>query len=127
MKIVVDMAWGKNLSVNHMRFGRGGKWHRKPEVQAWMDTLAWKVKIAAREQEFSLPLRVTVDFRWPDKRPRDCDNHFKVIQDSVAAGLGLVRGRRLLDEHLRIGTGSVTVDRANPGFTITVEDGEEQG
>ena len=40
MKLTIEMPWEKNLSVNHMRFGPGGYYRKKPEVQAWMDVLS---------------------------------------------------------------------------------------
>ena len=128
MKLVIDMPWGSNLSENDMRFGQPspkarGKWRkarvRKPEVQAWMDRLGWEVRAAMMKQSggaIFLPVGVVVDMRFPDKRRRDSHNHFKVICDSVAAGL------HIDDKDIRISTGTVDVDRDNPGFTITVSD-----
>jgi len=120
MKLIIDMPWGPNLSVNDMRFGRpapGQKFRRrKPEVQGWMDRLAWEVKAETIGIAWRLPIHILIDFRYPDKRRRDSHNHFKVVADAVASGLGID------DEEVWISTGTVAVDRDNPGFTITVED-----
>ena len=129
MKLVIDMPWGSSLSVNDMRFGQPspkarGKWRkarvRKPEVQAWMDRLGWEVKAETIGAPCRLPIHILIDFRYPDKRRRDSHNHFKVVADAVASGLGID------DEEVWISTGTVGVDRDNPGFTITVEDEEEK-
>jgi Holliday junction resolvase RusA-like endonuclease len=117
MKLTIEMPWEKNLSVNHMRFGRKGGYRKKPEVQAWMHSLGYRVKAEVIGVSFSIPVRVTVDFRWPDKRRHDTHNYFKAICDAVAAGLGID------DKDIRISTGEVEIDRENPGFTITIEEG----
>jgi len=138
MKITVEMPWEKRcLTVNHMRFGKAGGYRKKPKTQAWMGKLAADVNEAAQGEGLKykirvvrdklryellspelvkLPLKATVDFRYPDKRRRDDHNFYKVICDAVAAGLGID------DKDIRISTGTVEVDRENPGFTITVED-----
>lgn len=121
MKLIVRMPWEKDLSVNTMRFGAGGGYRKKPHVQEWiwlMKKEFW-LRWALNEFEFkqlALPIYVQVDFRFPDKRRRDDHNYYKVICDAVAAGLDID------DKDIRISTGTVTVDRERPGFTITVED-----
>lgn len=124
MKLVIDMPWEKNLSVNHMRYGAGGHYRKKPEVQAWMEQLKsltwWRCYYPEGKEPFSqtfeIPIRIVVDFRFPSARRTDDHNYYKGIADAVAAGLGID------DKDLRISTGTVEIDRANPGFTITVED-----
>ena len=121
MKLIIDMPWGPNLSVNDMRFGRpapGQKFRRrKPEVQGWMDRLAWEVWIQrGGAGAWTEGIMVTVDFRFPDKRRHDTHNYYKVICDAVAGGLGID------DKNIRPSVGTVDVDRDNAGFTITVED-----
>ena len=116
----IEMPWEGNLSVNHMRFGPRGRWHRRPEVQAWMQRLGWEVE-ALQVVNWGLPITVIVDVRFPDDRRRDDHNYHKAIADAVAQGLGID------DRDLRIRTGSVVVDRENPGFTITVTDKERSG
>ena len=125
MKLTIEMPWEKNLSVNHMRFGPGGFYRRKPEVQGWMYSCHWCVRTAWNAYrdngypgrwQFSVPVHVTVGFRFPDKRKRDPHNFFKVTADSVASGL------MIDDKDIRISAGTVEIDRDNPGFTITVED-----
>lgn len=122
MKIVVDMPWEKELSVNHMRFGARGGYRRKPHVQAWMGRLGYEVYAANWHLDLGhkTPLSVIVDFRFPNARTHDDHNLYKVIADAVAAGL------HIDDKDIRISTRSVTVDRERPGFTITVSD-EETG
>lgn len=122
MKLTIEMPWGKDLTVNHMRYGAGGLYRKKPHVQEWMDTLRWTIAT-----DVSFPLFVSavwkagrafiaVDFRYPDKRRRDTHNYFKVISDAVAAGLGID------DKDLRISAGTAEIVKANPGFTIMVSD-----
>jgi Holliday junction resolvase RusA-like endonuclease len=122
MKLTVNMPWEKDLSVNTMRFGAGGGYRKKPHVQTWMHNCAFFVGGSAFLWDFddalihARKIRVTVDFRFPDKRRRDDHNYYKVICDAVAAGLGMD------DKDIRIRTGTVTVDRENPGFRIEVSD-----
>ena len=125
MKLTIEMPWEKNLSVNHMRFGPGGGYRRKPEVQAWMEALVLQVwfwpgggyHILHQMSPLpTLPVRIKVDFRWPNARRIDDHNYYKIVCDSVAKGLGID------DKDIRISTGTVEIDRDNPGFTITVED-----
>jgi len=121
MKLVIDMPWERSLSVNHMRFGAGGRYRKKPEVQAWMERLMWSVATDLFFPELWSDVKnaggaaIVVDFRWPTAHRRDTHNYFKVICDAVASGLGID------DKDIRISTGTVGVDRDNPGFTITVE------
>lgn len=126
MKLIVEMPWEKDLSINESHFGPGGHYRRKPHVQAWARSLAWQVKTTRTNGGLleGVPLQIVVDFRYPDKRVRDCENWLKLIADSVAEGLGLVRGRRVLDEHIRITCGQIKIDKKHPGFTITVSDEE---
>jgi len=117
MKIAVEMPWRKNLSVNHMRFGPGGHYRKKPEVQEWMAVLTWGTK--AQQWMKDIPtdkVAIVVDFYYPDARRRDDHNFYKVICDAVAAGLGID------DKDIRISTGEIVVDREEPGFTITITD-----
>jgi len=124
MKLVIDMPWERSLSVNHMRFGRGGHYRKKPEVQAWMSRLEGELYVECSLDNLvhgirlssAGEVRVTVDFRWPTAHRRDTHNYFKVICDAVASGLGID------DKDIRPSVGTVGVDRDNPGFTITVED-----
>ena len=128
MKLVVQMPWEKNLSVNHMRFGPGGGYRKKPEVQAWMAELKDWVWLERRVYDgerrpmppwpppVALPVCVVIDFRWPNARRTDDHNYYKIVCDSVAAGLGID------DKDIRISTGTVEIDRDTPGFTITVSD-----
>lgn len=125
MKLVIDMPWGKYLTVNHMRFGKGGHYRKKPEVQAWMESCHWCVRTAWNSYRddgnpgrwpITLPVSIVVDFRWPTAHRRDTHNYFKVICDAVASGL------MIDDKCIWIETGTVEIDRDNPGFTITVED-----
>ena len=119
MKLVIDMPWGKNLTVKHCNMGPQGNWHLKRGPEGWMDRLGWEVK-AARGEYLWATVRgiahVVVDMRFPDKRKRDTHNYHYLIANGVAAGLGID------DKDIRISTGTVDVDRDNPGFTITVED-----
>jgi len=120
MKLTIEMPWERDLSVNHMRFGAGGGYRKKPHVQAWMGLAGLLLKVGKNappffRHEWKLPLQITVDFRYPDKRKRDDHNYYKVIADAVAAGLGID------DKDIRISTGTVEVDRENPGFSIMVE------
>ena len=124
MRLVISMPWETSLSVNASHFGAGGKFRRKPNVQAWMRSLAWRIKAETIGLPWSLPIRVVVDFRYPDKRARDAENWLKAIQDAVADGLGLAKRPGMGDENIRITTGMIEVDKANPGFTITIEDDE---
>ena len=126
MKLTIEMPWERDLSVNHMRYGAGGGYRKKEHVQSWMEALQWETwgQMATQNTEWlkiRVPVTVKVDFRYPDKRKRDDHNFYKVICDAVAAGLGID------DKDIRISTGTIEVDRANPGFTITVEDSDERG
>jgi Holliday junction resolvase RusA-like endonuclease len=114
MNLTIKMPWEKDLSVNHMRFGKGGHYRRKPHVQAWTQRLYWEIF----DQLWECPdsANITITFRFPDKRRRDDHNYYKVICDAVAAGLGID------DKDIRISTKSVMVDRDNPGFRIEVSD-----
>lgn len=124
MKLTVEMPWERDLSVNHIRYGAGGGYRKKPHVQAWMQRLTAEFYVD-RMRLWELegitiltcdPVPIVVDFRFPDNRKRDDHNYYKVICDSVAVGLGID------DNDIRIRTGTVEVDRDRPGFTITVED-----
>ena len=142
MKLRVNMPWESDLSVNASHFGPGGHYRRKPNVQAWMRVLAWHYvnpQAGAAGLEFKLrvlpngemkadllnpeylclPIRVVVDFRYPDNRRRDDHNLYKNLVDAVADGLGID------DKDIRVSTGSVVVDKKHPRFTITVTDEEE--
>lgn len=121
MKLTIEMPWEKDLSVNLMRFGKGGGYRRKPHVQDWMRGLSCELSLASGllfegTGWWDIPVRLTIDFRFPDKRRRDDHNYYKVICDAVAAGLGID------DKDIRISTGSIAIDRNNPGFTISIED-----
>ena len=137
MQLTVEMPWEVDLSVNASHFGPGGHYRRKPHVQAWMRTLAHVVNERAQAagleyhvhyldgrlrytllspEVVGLPLNVLVHFCYPDKRTRDDSNYYKALLDAVADGLGID------DKNIRISTGTVSVDKKNPGFTITVED-----
>ena len=123
MRLIIEMPWERDLSVNQMRFGASGGYRKKPHIQAWMNELSWKIY---RKRHFydgwpilSLPASILIAFRYPDKRRRDDHNYYKAICDAVAAGLGID------DKDIRIRTESVVVDRENPGFTITVTDEED--
>lgn len=123
MRLTIEMPWERDLSVNHCRMGPRGNWHIKPHVEAWMNEAGWLLKMGKNappffDYEWKLPLEVTVDMRFPDKRKRDDHNYFYCAANAVAAGLGID------DKDIRISTGTIDVDRANPGFTITVEDSE---
>ena len=142
MKLTINMPWERDLSVNSYRFGKPspkarGKWKksrvRKPHVQAWHERAVWEIRLARQIEncdktgrtlrwdliaEPILPLRIRIDYRWPDNRRRDCDNYHKVIQDAVKAALGID------DRHFRITDGQVMIDKENPGFTVTITDKE---
>lgn len=119
MKIVVEMPWEKNLTVNHMRFGAKGGYRKRPEVQAWMEASAWSIKSKIRGGgwgDLHPPIKVLIEFRYPDQRWRDDHNYYKVIADAVAAGLGID------DKDIRLFTVSNWTVPQNPGFTITITD-----
>ena len=116
MKLTITMPWERDLTVNHMRFGPGGKYRRKPEVQAWMRALSWELRALTRRYVFEVPVQLTVDFRWPDKRNYDTHNYAKSICDAVSGGIFVN------DKDIRFVAGTVTVDKKQAGFTITVED-----
>ena len=124
MKLVVQMPWEKNLSVNHCNMGPRGNWHLKRGPDDWKQQLGWVILGARIEEtggrggyyDVKVPVVVVVDMRFPDKRLRDCHNFHYLIANGVAAGLGID------DTNIRILTGTVEIDRDNPGFTITVED-----
>ena len=135
MNLTIEMPWERDLSVNAYRFGRpapGQKFRRrKPHVQGWMKDLELWVWFERRVYDgeiipkswppiINLPVNVVVHFRFPDNRRRDDHNSHKVICDSVATGLGID------DKDIRISTGSVTVDKANPGFSIELSDETER-
>ena len=124
MKLVVDMPWEKDLTHNHCNMGPQGNWHLKPHVEAWMELLGWELLIKYGyygywqeiAKTFANGCSIRVDFRFPDKHRRDDHNYHKVICDAVARQLGID------DQHIRISTASVVIDRSNPGFTIEVSD-----
>lgn len=119
MHITIDMPWERDLSVNSSHFGPGGHYRRKGHVQAWMRSLAWRIKAEIIGMLWAPPIKIMVEFRWPDARMRDDHNYYKVICDAVADGLGIN------DSNIRIGTINTWIVKANPGFTIRIEDGEE--
>ena len=134
MKLTVEMPWERDLSVNHMRYGAGGGHRKKEHVQTWMQRLAGELPkgrcgywIVQRWSDLDMneswhpvttPIYVCVDFRFPNKRKIDDHNLYYVIANAVAKGLGID------DKDIRISTGTIEVDRDNPGFTITVEDAD---
>ena len=130
MKLTIEMPWERDLSVNHCRMGPRGNWHIKPHVEAWMDRLAWETRLVYPldlgrfrcdgKYQIHRPkgVAILVDFRFPNKRKIDDHNLYYVIANAVAKGLGID------DKDIRISTGTIEVDRANPGFTITVEDSD---
>jgi Holliday junction resolvase RusA-like endonuclease len=120
IKIKIEMPWERNLSVNASHFGPGGHYRRKSDVQAWMRTLAWRIKAEIIGIGYLLPFQVTVDFQYPDGRKRDDHNYYKVLVDAVASGLGID------DKDIRISTGTIVVDPSYPGFRIMIEDKEEK-
>ena len=108
------MPWGKNLSKNHNRARTG---HYKRVVEAWMDRLGWETKVAMMRvgiQAFEPPVSVVVDFRYPDRRKRDDHNFYETICDSLKDVVGMD------DDQIRISTGTIVVDRENPGMTISI-------
>ena len=126
MKLTIEMPWEKNLTVKHCNMGPRGNWHLKKGPEAWKEQLSWAI-LAARIEEtgghgqyydVKIPVAVVVDMRFPDKRLRDDHNHHYLIANGVADGL------HINDKDIRISTGTVEIDRDNPGFTITVEDGK---
>ena len=137
MKIQLDLIWERDLSVNSYRFGRpapGQKFRvRKPHVQAWHNRAVQEIRLAMQRAHCDetgralawhmipkpeIPVYITIGFRWPDKRKRDCGNYRKVIEDAVKVAIGID------DQHFRVTDGDVTIDAENPGFTIRVSDDE---
>ena len=116
MKLQIEMPWERDLTVNHMRFGPGGRYRKKPHVQAWMRALSWQLRALTRNYVFEVPVQLTVDFRFPDARTRDTHNYAKVICDAVSGGIFVN------DKDIRFVAGTVMVDKKQAGFTITVED-----
>ena len=118
MKIVVEMPWARNLSKNHNRLGEQARRNYKPDVLAWMDRLGWEVKatmMAMGWKSLEPPVEVLVDFRYPNGRKRDDHNYYETICDAIKGLVGVD------DDQIRICTGSVVVDREQPGITITIE------
>jgi hypothetical protein len=118
MKITVDMPWARNLSKNHNRLGEAARRNYKPDVRAWMDRLGWEVKAAMMgmgRRKLKPPVRVIVEFRYPDNRTRDDHNYYETICDAIKGVVGMD------DDQIRISTGSIVVDPSYPGFRIEIE------
>ena len=121
MKLTVEMPWGKDLNKNHSRLPESARRNYKRHVKGWMNRLGWEVKakmmalgVAALEPEVA----VKVDFRYPDAQKRDDHNYYEVLCDALKGVVGMD------DDQIRVSTGTIEIDRDNPGFTITVSDGQ---
>ena len=93
---------GGVLSVNRYKY-RGG-FYTKREVRDWMDMLGWMVK-GQHIQEWFLPLKVTCDGVFKDKRSQpDLSNLSKVILDAIEESTGINdRDMRWCDGEVRYG------------------------
>ena len=121
MKITVEMPWGKDLSKNHNRLGPAARYNYKPHVLAWMDRLGWEVKVLLLKMKVRAlvaPVKVVVDFQYPDGRKRDDHNYYETICDALKGVVGVD------DDQIRISTGNIVVDPPYSGFRITITDEE---
>ena len=109
--ITVEMPYiGKELSVNHYKFG----YFTKREVKDWMAGLGWSIK-QYHIEDWKLPLRVTCDGRFKDKRSQpDLHNLSKVILDAIEETTGVN------DRDMRWRDG--TVKYGEPALRITIEE-----
>jgi len=110
--ITVEMPYiGKELSVNHYKFG----YFTKREVKYWMSELGWKIKLAHIE-DWRLPLIVQCSGQFKDKRSQpDLSNLSKVILDAIEETTGVN------DRDMRWRDGSVTY--GEPLLWITIVEG----
>ena len=95
--ITVEMPYiGKELSVNHYKFG----YFTKREVKDWMVELGWRIKLAHIE-DWRLPLIVQCSGQFRDKRSQpDLSNLSKVILDAIEE----IKLELELDDRSDIGT-----------------------
>lgn len=86
------MGWDAHLSVNDRYERVGGRTRLRPEVQAWQEELAWKLKVKLMSADIDLVPQLVVDItmNFPvDGRKRDSDNYLKAILDGVEMGTGI--------------------------------------
>ena len=122
--ITVEMPYiGKELSVNHYKFG----YFTKTIVKVWMADLGWQIKTAHIE-DWKLPLIVQCSGQFKDKRSQpDLSNLSKVILDAIEETTGVN------DRDMRWRDGRVTyVDKweaehyyAEPYLHITISENME--
>lgn len=110
--ITVEMPYiGKELSVNHYKFG----YFTKREVKDWMAWLGWQIKLAHIE-DWELPLIVQCSGQFRDKRSQpDLSNLSKVILDAIEETTGVN------DRDMRWRDGSVTYGEPLLWVTIVEE------
>ncbi len=111
--ITVEIEYpGSIISVNHYKFG----YYTKREVKDWMAELGWSIK-QYHIEDWKLPLRVTCDGRFKDKRSQpDLHNLSKVILDAIEETTGIN------DRDMRWRDG--TVKYGEPTLWITIEEVE---
>ena len=94
MKIVIQMPYIKDLSVNHYLGRRkGGGYYVKQEVKDWKEEFGWKIKQyhgTKPIEDWKLPLTVKCSGTFKDKRSQpDLHNLSKVILDAIEETTGI--------------------------------------
>lgn len=125
-RIALTMRWEQYLSVND-RYERGTRPKLRPKCGAWMEELAWRVKLLKAGTSGDWPEDATyivdVEMRFPeDCRDRDADNYFKSILDGLEMGLGISDSRMI--PYIR---SIAVVPEGEAGFTIAVYPSEIAG
>lgn len=112
--LTVEMPYiGKELSVNHYKFG----YFTKRVVKNWMYELGWKIKLVHIE-DWKLPLIVQCSGQFKDKRSQpDLSNLSKVILDAIEETTGVN------DRDMRWRDGTVTY--GGPLLWITIVENVE--
>ena len=118
MKIVVQMPYIKDLSVNHYLGRRkDGGYYVKGDVKIWKEELGWKIK-QYHIEDWKLPLTVKCSGRFKDKRSQpDLHNCSKVILDSIEEVTGIN------DRYMKWECGTNEID-LRVGLLITIGERE---
>ncbi len=112
--VVIEMDYiGKELSVNHYKWGR----YTKTETKNWMEELGWKLR-PYHIEDWKLPLTVQCDGHFKDERRPDLHNLSKVILDAIEEATGIN------DKHMRWKDGYVLIGE-EPKLIITIFEGGE--
>lgn len=106
---------GQPVSVNHVYASRGSRRYKLAGVESYQVAAAALIRLA-RPKGWLPGRQIIVHYwMWLTSSRMDCSNHLKVIEDAIAAGLGVNDSIFLPQVHAK------EVDKANPRIRVMIE------